>query len=323
MMLDGAYGAGVGAAAWPMPSADTVDGVTILRSDPLPAGPLTIAVLPDAVLIALVPDALVPDALWPNLLMHDVTASGWKMAEAHLGFAMIDLDGYQLTIDDIRAEVLLANLASGQSTRIWGDAMFEVDGEAVGQFWGSTSLELANGMFITCGTAAAADNPNVYSLDKLTITRGAQALVIAAIGGEAGDMTVKGTNRNWSVDDATNDGLVLVEDADAGVWLTENRTGVADADYLRLTAPGEAFGPDGTGWSQREFGRVLSLFVQGIVQNTTSFTTQAAQNVSADDRRSDDARAAQVRAEHRRAAMATAIFHALPVVDANLSAASV
>lgn len=287
-------------------SASPVDGLTVTRSDPLPAGPLAVAALPDTVEIALV--GAVADAAH---FARDVGASGWTMQRVGLGSAQIDLDGYRLTIDDIRAELVVDNLASGQSARVWGDATFEAGEAPVGRFWGTTSLQLANGLFITCGTAPAADNPNLYHLDRLTITKGANAIVVSAIGGAVGDdMAVTGTERGWGLEEDTADGLVLVEGARG--WLTEDRR-TADEAYLAQTAPGGDFGPGEEVWSQREFGRVLSRFVHAAFHDAASTRMSTVMyDFASEVRRADDASAASVRAEHRRAALYQAALHARP-----------
>lgn len=273
-----------------------LDGLTL--SDPLPTGPLATAVLPDIVDVAILNDS--------RSFKRDIEAQGWATARVGLGYACVDLVDYRLTIDDIRAELIVDNLLSGERARIWGDANFDADERNVGRFWGTTSLALADGLFITCGTAQVADNPNLYRLDRLTITRGSDAIVVTAIGGEADDMTLTGTTEAGRLEEDTADGLVVVE-SESGAWLSEEGDAL-DAAYLARTAPGESFGPGGRAWSGREFGRILGRFVDTMIQYRSAQIVANAPDYVTDVRRQDDDHAALIRAEHRRAALATAFM---------------
>lgn len=288
-----APGAGSVASLLAADDALAMAGVSMTRSDLMPAGPFAAAVMPATVEIALSTG---------SHFARDVVASGWQAQRVALGSARIDLDGYRLTIDDVRAELVIDNLASGTSARVWGDAMLGAGERTVGQFWGTTSLQLANGLFITCGTAQAADNPNLYRLDRLTITKGAAALVVSAIGGDGGDMALTGTDGNWALEEDTRDGLVLVE-AEGGMWRTEYGA-VADAATLEQTAPGGFYGPGEEAWSGREFGRVMSRFAHAMMHGaTSSYSASATLDFAMDSRRYDGVTAALIRAEHRRAAL--------------------
>lgn len=331
MMIGTAAAAEMGVASY---GPEPMVGVTMTRADPLPAGPLAMAVLPDLVDMAIL--TAVPgtgEEFIADIAQFGRAAAGWQVRRMGLGYARIDLDGYRLTIDDIRAELILDNLTSGQSSRIWGSARFEVRDTVlspvleetssgagdpiaiaappmttreIGQFWGTTSLELDNGLFITCGTAAMPDNANLFQLERLTITRGLDALVVSAIGGEAGDMAIEGTGTGYMTDVEVDDGLVLAEAG--GRWLTEDYTAAADADYLAQTMPGAAYGPGENVWSLREFGRVMISFVDVVISGTTSRAVDTVRNHAADTVRHDDDRAAVIRAEHRRAALINAVF---------------
>lgn len=290
--------AGAPGAALPLSAAIPImEGVVMTRSEPLPAGPLAQSAMPATVAIAVEASALGTAAI------RDFAATGWKIDRVGVSTARIDLEGYRLTIDDARAELVLDNMSSGESARVWGHAALEANGVAVGQFWGTTSLELANGILITCGTAPSPDNGNLYQLDRLTITRGLNALVVTAIGDADGDMRLKGTTHNLSADDETSDGLVIVQTADGCGWVTEDGEPV-DAATLMLTAPGALLGPGTPGWSQREFGRLISRFVDIFVRGSA----MSMANATLDFRRSEDVDAANVRAAQRRAALANAML---------------
>jgi len=263
--------------------------VTVTVSDPLPAGMFDTGTLPPIVTVGV---ARVPE---PGAT---VELLGWNVRAVALGKAAIELDGYRLLVDDADASLTLENLSNGFNSRIWGEAGFEAGGEQIGPFWGTISLNLANDMIITAQTARDETAGNAYRLNTLTITRHANALIIQGLGGaETNDLSFTGIGDGRRVDDEVDDGLVLDEARTGTGWFAEKTTVAADAAYLELTAPGAEFGPDGNGWSEREFGRVLMQFSQYLTM-TTSFNVDRAvrENTSALQRDSDLI-SARIRAE--------------------------
>lgn len=274
--------------------------VTVTKSDLLPVGPFDVVALPVAVSVALE---------LASMPFAPMKLAGWSVHAMALRSAVIDLDGYRLFVDDAEASLTLENLQSGYSSRIWGQAAgFEAGGAAVGQFWGTISLQLANDMLITCETSRAADLSNAYFLDALTITSGDNALIVKGIGGsESSDLSFTGSTARPNADEAVSDGLVLVESATG--WLTEEMTGPADAAYLALTAVGDAYEPGNPAWSLREFGRVIATFSRMLTSaiaantNTTMYDVmrEQARDTTRDLHRNSEMNAAQLRADIRMA----------------------
>lgn len=170
--------------------------VVATHSDPLPVVAIPVAVMPDAVEITLVAvppapqeNASAPSEIWSA----GIESTGdWTAQKVELGRAVIDIDSiYRLSINDILAEVFLENRETNVITRIWGDAQVSVNGQDVGQFWGTSSFQLANGTLITANTVISPDNPSAYMLDKLVITRDEYGFVVTGISNETvGDLDI-------------------------------------------------------------------------------------------------------------------------------------
>ena len=170
--------------------------VVATHSDPLPVVAIPVAVMPDAVEITLaaVPPAPQENASAPSEIWSaGIESTGdWTAQKVELGRAVIDIDSiYRLSINDILAEVFLENRETNVITRIWGDAQVSVNGQDVGQFWGTSSFQLANGTLITANTVISPDNPSAYMLDKLVITRDEYGFVVTGISNETvGDLDI-------------------------------------------------------------------------------------------------------------------------------------
>lgn len=161
--------------------------VVATHSDPLPVVAIPVAVMPEAVEVAIVAPTK------PEIWSSDIASAGdWTAQKVELGRAIIDIDSiYRLSINDILAEVLLENRETNVVTRIWGDAQVSVNGHDVGQFWGTSSFELANGTLITANTIVSPDNASAYMLDKLIVTRDEYGFVVTGISTETvGDLDI-------------------------------------------------------------------------------------------------------------------------------------
>ena len=171
--------------------------VVATHSNPLPVVAIPVAVMPDAVEIALVvippvtssEDTVPTSEIWSANIE---SAGDWTAQKVELGRAVIDIDSvYRLSINDILAEVLLENRETNVITRIWGDAQVSVNGQDVGQFWGTSSFQLANGALITANTVINPDNPSAYMLDKLVITRDEYGFIVTGISNQTvGDLDI-------------------------------------------------------------------------------------------------------------------------------------
>ena len=171
--------------------------VVATLSDALPVVAIPVAILPDAVEVALVipvennlqDGASTNSDVWSNNIE---SAGDWTAQKVETGKAIIDIDSvYRLSINDVLAEVILENRETNVTTRIWGNAQVAVNGQDVGQFWGTSSFELANGTLITAHTVVSPDNSFAYMLDKLVITRDECGFVVTGISSETvGDMDI-------------------------------------------------------------------------------------------------------------------------------------
>lgn len=153
------------------------------HSDPLPQVAIPIAVLPDTVEVAVIVTASNDPVTKPGLWSDSIASAGaWTAQKVETGRAVIDLDDeYRLSINDVTAEVILENRKTGMTTRIWGNAQVEVAGQQIGQFYGTSSFELANGTLITASTICSPDNSAAFMLDKLVISRDEHGIVVTGI----------------------------------------------------------------------------------------------------------------------------------------------
>lgn len=197
--------------------------------------------------------------------------------------AAIDLgDGYTLDINENSSEVVITNANTGETTRIWGDPHVDVDGQHVYDFWGTTTFTLENGTKITIDTEAAANNPNVYYAETLTITKGDQAIVVDGVSElTKGDLSVTMSNDGRALDYMTRDGFVLNENATGSGWRSELTGEVATQADLNLTRPGEIYGPRSTMPSFGELSQVFSTFLFfGVVDSMIEAVTEASNSAA-------------------------------------------
>lgn len=246
-------------------------GITGMFSGRLPSGPWAAPSLPSFVNVTA--------GTW----MQGATgtpsfqpAQQWSAQMEGQGKASIDLgDGYSLDIDESSSEVVITNADTGETTRIWGDPHVSVDGKHVYDFWGTTTFTLENGTKITINTEAAANNPNVYYAEKLTITKGDQAIVVDGVSElTKGDLSVSMSNNGEFLDAVTRDGFVLEENATGSGWRSELSGNVATQADLDLTRPGALYGPGSITPSFGELTQAFSAylffgFVDGMVESVT------------------------------------------------------
>lgn len=176
------------------------------------------------------------------------------------GKCSVDLgDGYTMQINERNSEIVIRD-ADGNTTQIWGDPHVNVNGQHIGDFYGTTTFELKNGTKITINTEQWGGNPNAYVASQVVVTRGAQALVIDGVSqNQFGDVKVSMGGNGYALDAAHDDGLVVNERADGKGW-TSSLTGrnVTQADF-DTTIPGQepALSFD------QQLGAVLGLWLLG------------------------------------------------------------
>ena len=307
---DGAWASDV-AALLGAYAAEPNGVVAAVRTEPMDAPMLAVAQVPELTV------TMLGDAGGGGALLV-VRQYGTAVALIELG------DGYLLDIDRARASVLLSNSLTGLHTTIWGDdaAMTLSDGAEAARFWGNVTFALDNGAVITAATARREDNPMVYMLDSLTVTKREAAVIIADIAAALAEpdaeaaLAVTTSERGWSVERHTPDGLVLEQDAERDGWVreepevaangTEFRV-AADAAWLAQTAPGALHGPEADRMSGREFGRFMGEMVAELSRHPVIHATPPSMLVSEalrtdSDRRTEDstARALDRASERRR-----------------------
>lgn len=187
----------------------------------------------------------------------------WTATSGADGQADIDLgDGYSLSLNEANSEINIVNANTGETTQIWGDPHVNVDGQHVFDFSGTTTFELANGTKITINTEQYAQNPNAYVASQLTITKGAQSIVVDGISqNQLGDLSISMGNDGYALDAATRDGFVLEENGEGSGWLSSYTGEVATQADLDATLPGQAFGPGSAMPSLGELGSLLGNFL--------------------------------------------------------------
>ncbi|MBI1682740.1 DUF1521 domain-containing protein [Caulobacter hibisci] len=155
------------------------------------------------------------------------------------GKAEVDIgDGYTLSINEASSEIVVRD-ADGNATRVWGDPHVSYNGRHIGDFWGTTTLQLENGTKITINTETSSWNNMTYA-EQVVVTRGDQALVIDGVSEQTkGDLSVSLGGDGYALDAAHDDGLVIHENDAASSGWTSSLTGeaVGQADF-NLTKPG-------------------------------------------------------------------------------------
>ena len=185
----------------------------------------------------------------------------FEVTAVAIGNVVFDLsDGYSLSIDELQSAVFVANASTGEWILVWGAAQIALDGADAARFWGTTSVELANGTKITMETAVDAMIADLFRLDKLTVTREDRAMVITGIAETMlGDLAVVQSFEGDAIDAATRDGLTIVSDL-TGSWSDEYGNSV-DQTVLDDTAVGGLYGPGKDTLSLSEISEAISSFV--------------------------------------------------------------
>jgi len=152
--------------------------------------------------------------------------------------AHIDLGNYTLDLDERNSQFILTNKATGETTRIWGDPHVEVDGKAVGDFYGTMTLNLDDGTKITINTTPYSAGNGMTLSSRLTITQGDRAMVISGLDqNKVGDMKIDQVSVGGRIIDAIQgDGTDIYENPEGKGWLQLNAGGFlqqVDGDFLR------------------------------------------------------------------------------------------
>lgn len=136
------------------------------------------------------------------------------------GKAHIDLGNYTLDLNEGNSEFVLTNKETGEKTRIWGDPHMEVNGKAVGDFYGTMTLHLDDGTKITIHTTPYDKNNKMTLSTELVITKDDQAMVIQGLDqNKLGDLQIgQVADGGDFVDWVNDDGVSIFEDTNGGGW---------------------------------------------------------------------------------------------------------
>lgn len=177
------------------------------------------------------PPILIPDRnCWePCPCPTQPPADDWEIQQTGQGKASIDLGNYTLDLNERSSEMILTNKETGESSRIWGDPHFDMDndGKTDVDFWGTISLNLADGTKITIDTTPWKGNEDMTLASKLTITNGDRAIVVDGLDqNKIGDMSIKQSDQGRLLDALNGDGLDVYENTMGegflvkdGLWL--------------------------------------------------------------------------------------------------------
>lgn len=226
---------------------------SVTLSNPLTGPAAAQAALPGSadVTLHVVPVDPLPVILGPEVFkVNAVTVNG----------VTIDLsDGYALSVDTRDAAVFVTNAVTSERLRIWGTAEIQLAGADTARFWGTTSVILGNGAKITLETAADAVLDDVFRLDRLTVTQDDRALVITGVSSDQpGDLVLNESRDGYAIDDATRDGLTLIENTNG--WTDEYGNAVTPGT-LAQTAPDAPYGPGSTLLSLGEVWTAVRRFI--------------------------------------------------------------
>jgi len=143
------------------------------------------------------------------------------------GKAHIDLGNYTLDVNEGNSEFTVTNKATGQTTRIWGDPHVDVNGQHVGDFYGTTTLNLDDGTKITINTTPFNAGNGMTLSSRLTITQGDRAMVIKGLDQNTlGDLEIAQIPvLGQLIDSINSDGANIYENPEGAGWLRMDQSG--------------------------------------------------------------------------------------------------
>lgn len=143
------------------------------------------------------------------------------------GQVQFENDRYRITMNDDN-QVRIANKATGEDYRIWGDPHVEVDGRHAFDFWGTTTFALDDGTKVTIETTPWQGSAEATVSSKVTITNADYAVQVSGIDGN--------TRGDLQFEEAAGWGRLADAAVDDGNELHENRFG---SGFLALDAAGQ------------------------------------------------------------------------------------
>jgi hypothetical protein len=199
----------------------------------------------------------------------------WTASMPSNGKATVDLgDGYRLEINEASSQILIINENTNETTNIWGDPHIDWnnDGRTDADFWTTTTFQLENGTKITIDTTPWNGNADMYVAERVTITKGDNAVVIDGVSQNTlGDLSISMSQDGRLVDGLTRDGFRVVENANGEGWINPATGRLATQRDFDVTRPGQAptFDPS---FSQAVsafllFGVLTGVFLGAAVQD--------------------------------------------------------
>lgn len=155
------------------------------------------------------------------------------------GRVCFENSGYRITIGDDDT-ILVHNTVTGEQYLAWGPPQVYVDGEYAFQFYGTTTLELADGTKVTITTSPWAEDPTVTVSDKVTITNADYGVEVWGMASTtAGDLQYCETWRyGWLLDATVGDGNSVTENGAGAGFVGDQADGtwqVVDDAYIQAT----------------------------------------------------------------------------------------
>lgn len=148
------------------------------------------------------------------------------------GKAHIDLGNYTLDLNEGNSEFILTNKQTGEQTRVWGDPHFQTTDangklQNVGDFYGTTTLNLDDGTKITIHTTPYNAGNGMTLSSELVITQGDRAMVVQGLDqNKLGDLRIGQVPAGGRLVDALNDdGANIYENPEGTGWLRMNEGG--------------------------------------------------------------------------------------------------
>lgn len=194
-------------------------------------------------------------------LMCGPKPAQWTASTPKDGKATIDLgDGYRLELNEHNSQMKIINCNTGEETNIWGDPHIDwnKDGQTDADFWTTTTFTLENGTKITIDTEPWKGNADMYVANKVTVTRGSNAIVVNGLSqNQIGDLSITQSENGYQLDAATRDGFVVHENDRGEGWISSQTGRLATQKDFDVTKPGAQPCPSLNG----EFGAALGAFL--------------------------------------------------------------
>ena len=216
------------------------------------------------------------------------------------GKAVYNSDTYTITVDEKDSSVNIFNKRSKETYKAHGDPHMDIDGKHAFDFYGKTSLQLADGTKVTIDTVDA-ENQTTYS-SKVTITNGDYGVqILGADEKKTGDLAIKEfRGRGQELDRKVADGVVLEENENMTInggrgFVVSDKNGVqkeVDQKLINEVDLKKTLGQssqnvnqfDDLGFDKPEPSQVFGghnhqdCFVPNDESETSSFEMQAPQN---------------------------------------------